>query len=124
MARGTGGFVEYPVGRVDDIRAAGRQIVDVAGRRVGVLSVGDEFFAVRDKCPHRGAALCLGTVSGTFLQSDPQDYRYGRHERVIRCPWHGWEFDLDSGRSLLEPDRTRVRVYPTSVRDGTVYVSL
>jgi 3-phenylpropionate/trans-cinnamate dioxygenase ferredoxin subunit len=39
---------------------------------------------------------------------------------VIRCPWHGWEFDLESGRSLLEPDRYGLRTYRVTVEDGDV----
>jgi 3-phenylpropionate/trans-cinnamate dioxygenase ferredoxin subunit len=41
---------------------------------------------------------------------------------VLRCPWHGWEFDLDTGRSLMTPTRVGIRTYPVSVRDGTVMV--
>jgi 3-phenylpropionate/trans-cinnamate dioxygenase ferredoxin subunit len=41
---------------------------------------------------------------------------------VIRCPWHGWEFDLDTGRSLLEPDRIGVKVYRVTVDEDTVVV--
>ncbi len=95
-------------------------MVDVDGRRIGVLSVGDEFFAVRDRCPHRGAPVCEGIVGGTLVASPPHEYVYGRHDRVLRCPWHGWEFDLDTGRSLLEPDRVGVKTYEVTVRDGTV----
>lgn len=116
--------VEHPVGSVDELRAEGCRFVEVCGRRIGVLSVGDDFFAVRDRCPHRGAPVCQGTVSGTFLPAGPHEYVYGRHDRVLRCPWHGWEFDLETGRSLLEPDRYRVRVYPVAVRDGVVLVDV
>jgi nitrite reductase (NADH) small subunit len=112
--------VEHPVGTVEELRAVGRRVVEIDGRRIGILSVGEEFFAVRDRCPHRGASLCQGSVGGTFVASSPQEFHYGRHDRVIRCPWHGWEFDLDTGRSLLEPDRVGVKTYEVSVRDGTV----
>jgi nitrite reductase (NADH) small subunit len=110
------------VATVEELRAAKRLVVDLGGRSIVVLSVGDRFYAVRDRCPHRGAALCEGTVNGTFVASSPQEYRYGMDESVVRCPWHGWEFDLDTGRSLLEPDAVRVRVFRTSVQDGTVVV--
>jgi 3-phenylpropionate/trans-cinnamate dioxygenase ferredoxin subunit len=42
----------------------------------------------------------------------------------MRCPWHGWEFDIASGRSLFDPDGVRVRNYPVTVEDGTVIVEL
>jgi 3-phenylpropionate/trans-cinnamate dioxygenase ferredoxin subunit len=41
-------------------------------------------------------------------------------QRVIRCPWHGWEFDLETGRSLLEPRRFGLRTFRVSQDDGQV----
>jgi 3-phenylpropionate/trans-cinnamate dioxygenase ferredoxin subunit len=112
--------MEHRIGAVDDVRRDGCRIVEVNGRQVGVISVDDEFFAVFDRCPHMGAAMCRGTLSGTFLPGPPHELDYGKHERVIRCPWHGWEFDLETGRSLLEPDRVGLMVYPVTVEDGEV----
>jgi 3-phenylpropionate/trans-cinnamate dioxygenase ferredoxin subunit len=39
---------------------------------------------------------------------------------MVRCPWHGWEFDLRTGRSWFDPERTRVRSYPVTVHRGVV----
>ncbi len=33
----------------------------------------------------------------------------------MRCPWHGWEFDILTGQSLYNPHRVRVRRYVGSV---------
>jgi 3-phenylpropionate/trans-cinnamate dioxygenase ferredoxin subunit len=89
-----------------------------------VISVDDEFFAIHDRCPHMGASMCEGTLCGTFVAAAPTELVYGRHDRVIRCPWHGWEFDLESGRSLLEPRRYGLKTYPVSVEDGVVVVDI
>jgi len=112
--------MEHPVGTVEELRRDGCRVVDVGGRQVGVISVGDEFFAVHDRCPHMGASMCTGSLGGTFVAGDPHQYVYGRDGRVLRCPWHGWEFDLESGRSLLEPERVGLRTYRVDVRDGQV----
>ena len=98
--------------------------MSVRGIRVGVLSVDGQFFALRNKCPHKGAPLCEGTVGGTFLPSRPNEYVYGMDNKVIRCPWHGWEFDLTTGKSLFEPDDVRVKVYRVSVENGDVFLHL
>ena len=108
------------VGTVEEVRRDGCRLVEVAGRPVGVVSVDDEFFAFHDRCPHMGPSMCRGTVSGTFVASAPHEFVYGKHDRVIRCPWHGWEFDLETGRSLLEPDRVGLKTYRVSVQDGHV----
>ena len=112
--------MQLRVGTVDDVRREGCRVVEVAGRPVGVLSVGERFFAVHDRCPHMGAPMCAGTVGGTLVASAPHELVYGRHDRVLRCPWHGWEFDLETGRSLLEPARIGLRTYRVTVEDGYV----
>jgi nitrite reductase (NADH) small subunit len=112
--------MEVRVGTVDDVRRDGCRVVDVAGRPVGVISVGEEFYAVGDRCPHMGASMCTGSLGGTFVPSEPHELVYGMTDRVLRCPWHGWEFDLASGRSLLEPDRIGLVTYRVSQEDGQV----
>jgi nitrite reductase (NADH) small subunit len=115
-----GGFVEVRVGAAEDVRRDGCRVVQVHGHPVGVISVGDEFFAVADRCPHMGAAMCTGSLGGTFVPSDPQELVYGMDQGVIRCPWHGWEFDLATGRSLLEPRRYGLKTYRVTQDDGQV----
>jgi nitrite reductase (NADH) small subunit len=114
--------MRHPVGTVGEVRSDGCRVVDIDGRPVGVISVDDEFFAIYDHCPHMGASMCSGTVCGTFVAAGPHELVYGKHDRVIRCPWHGWEFDLETGRSLLEPRRIGLKTYPVSVEDGVVVV--
>ena len=89
--------MEYRVGTVDELRRDRCRIVDVEGRRVGVLSIGDRFYAIHDRCPHMGPSMCSGTVSGTFVAAAPHDLVYGKDDAVIRCPWHGSMFRLTDG---------------------------
>lgn len=124
----------YVVGRVGEIPPGSRTIVDVAGRSVGVFNVGGTFYALRNACPHQGGPLCLGRIRGTTLPSAPGEYVYGREGEIIRCPWHGWEFDVTTGRTLVDPARLRVRrydvtvepppaeTYPVTVEEGLVVV--
>ena len=112
--------MKHRIGPVEELQGEGCHRVQVGGRQIALFSVGGRFYAVRDRCPHKGASLCGGTIGGTFLASSPQEYLYGQQDQVLRCPWHGWEFDLESGRSLLEPNDVSVRTYPVSVEDGVV----
>jgi 3-phenylpropionate/trans-cinnamate dioxygenase ferredoxin subunit len=112
--------VEVVVGAVEDVRREGCRIVEVSGRPVGVISVGEEFYAVSDRCPHMGASMCAGSLGGTFVASEPHELCYGMDDRVLRCPWHGWEFDLETGRSLLEPRRYGLRTFRVTEADGQV----
>ncbi|MCA9878526.1 MAG: Rieske 2Fe-2S domain-containing protein, partial [Thermomicrobiales bacterium] len=84
----------YVVAPVDEIPPGERLIVDIAGRSIGVFNVKGEFFALRNRCPHQGGPLCTGPVGGFVSSSGPGDYHLARHGEILRCPWHGWEFDI------------------------------
>lgn len=103
---------KHIIGTVDEIPPGERKIVDVNGRSIGVYNVAGEFFAVRNRCPHQGGPLCEGRIVG-FLKCDRPGapYEYLRKGEIIRCPWHGWEYDLKSGQSWVDPASVRVRNY-------------
>jgi nitrite reductase (NADH) small subunit len=88
-----------------------------------VFNVHGTFVAVLNVCPHELAPVCLGAVRGTALASMPGEYRWGREGEILACPWHGWEFDLLTGRALADT-RKRLRLYPVVVREDTVHVFL
>jgi len=92
-----------------------REIIQVGRQSIGVFNVDGEFFALRNHCPHQGAPLCLGMISGTTLPGKPYEYEYGRENEIITCPWHGWEFELATGASVFNPHRVRVRSYAVTV---------
>jgi nitrite reductase/ring-hydroxylating ferredoxin subunit len=114
----------HVVARVAELPPGERRIVEIEGRSIGVFNVDGEFHALRNTCPHQGAPLCRGSLNGTARSSRPGEYQWVSEGEVLRCPWHGWEFDLTTGRSLFDPEGTRVRRYPLSVRDGLVLVEL
>ena len=105
----------HPVCRVEELPPGERKIVEIAGRSIGVFNVDGEFHAIRNACPHQLAPLCRGTVSGTTLPSRPNEFQYGCEGRIIRCPWHGWEFDLTTGQSVFNPHKVRVKSYQVAV---------
>ncbi len=98
-----------------DLPVGERRIVEIDGKSIGVFNVNGSYHAIRNSCPHQLAPLCLGPVSGTTLPSKPGEYNYGREGEIIRCPWHGWEFDITTGRSVFNPHRCRVRSYQVTV---------
>ena len=104
-----------------DLPPGSRVIRDLDGKSFGVFNVAGRFVALHNRCPHSGGALCLGPVTGTTLASEDFGYAYGLEGRVLPCAWHRWEFELETGRSLVDP-RIRARTYPVAVEDGDVYV--
>jgi 3-phenylpropionate/trans-cinnamate dioxygenase ferredoxin subunit len=111
------------VARADEFPVGSRKILRIGGREIGVFHTSAGLFAVRNSCPHQAAPLCLGTVTGTTLPSKPGEYVWGMEGQVLRCPWHGWEFDLQTGLGLYDPYKhERVATYEVRVEDGDVVV--
>lgn len=88
-----------------------RKIVEIGGISIGVFNVNGTYYALRNRCPHQGAPLCQGSLKGMALPSLPGEYLWAREGEILRCPWHGWEFDVTTGRSVCSPQRVRVRAY-------------
>lgn len=106
------------VGTVAELPPGSRKLVEVVGRSIGVFNVGGEFFALRNSCPHQGGPLCVGHLTGFVTATAPGVYDYSREGEILRCPWHGWEFDVRTGRSWFDPAKVRVRRYEVAVVDA------
>ncbi len=87
-----------------------------------MFNLGGEYFALRDRCPHQGGSLCLGRQTGLVTSARPGEYTTSRRNEIIRCPWHGWEFDIRTGQSWFDPRAVRVRRYDVSVEPGAALV--
>ena len=111
-------MARYVIATTRELPPGTSKIVNVAGRSIGVFNVKGEYFALKNVCPHQGAPLCLGEVTGTLLPSRPGEFVYGRDGEIVRCPWHGWEFDIKTGKSFFNPHRVRVRTYEVTVESG------
>ncbi len=79
------------------------------------------FYALHDRCPHRGGSLCAGPLTGTTAVDDQGGVRYERAGRIVRCSWHGWEFDVTTGQALADP-RTRARSYEVEQIGAELYL--
>jgi nitrite reductase (NADH) small subunit len=79
--------------------------IHVKGREFALYNVDGQFYAIDDRCPHRGAPLGAGTCD---------------HGSVY-CALHGWEFDLKTGACLSNAEKP-VKTYPTRVENGQVQI--
>jgi len=106
---------KHVVAKVDEIAVGGRKIVEINGRSIGIFNIAGEFYALLNRCPHAGAELCKGTIAGIRQSDKPGEYDYSRPGEIIRCPWHGWEFDIKTGKSWFDPKKVRVKPYAVTV---------
>ena len=101
-----------------EIAAGGRKLVSIAGRDIGLFNLGGAFYALSNRCPHAGGSLCEGFVTGIAVSGGPNDYRMERKGEILRCPWHGWEFDIKTGQSWCDPNSLRARQFAVKVEAG------
>jgi NAD(P)H-dependent nitrite reductase small subunit len=81
--------------------------VDVGGRSVALFNVEGVFYALVNRCPHRGGPLGQGFVEGS----------------QVSCPWHNWTFDVTTGENVASAD-IFVERHEVKVEDGHVYVKV
>lgn len=116
---------QQEVGKLADFPTGEFRIVAVGAREIGIIRLASgEYRAVLNHCPHRGAPICKGKVGGTWPPCEPGQLTYDMEGGVLVCPWHGYEFDLKTGNELYQPKPSRLRMFPVTIRNGSVYVEL
>jgi len=95
------------VAKVADVPAGEIRQVDAGGRPIALANVGGTFRAIDGTCLHRGGPLGEGTLEGT----------------VVTCPWHGWQFDVQTGKSTLNP-AAGVGCFAVELRGDEVFVDV
>jgi nitrite reductase (NADH) small subunit len=81
--------------------------IQLEGTTIAVANVGGQFHAVNNTCLHRGGPLGQGSLQGN----------------IVTCPWHGWSFDVTSGR-VTHNQVGGVACYPVELRGEDVYVDI
>ncbi len=101
---------------VSDLPPGTRRIAETGdGISIGVFNIDGTLYALRNICPHRKAPLCKGQLTGRVTSDGPGHWQMSEPSDVLRCPWHGWEFDIRTGRSVFNPHKLRVMAYDVTV---------
>jgi nitrite reductase (NADH) small subunit len=90
---------EVPPGMVRELQ--------LDGKVIALSNVGGKLYAINNVCLHRGGPLGEGELSG----------------QVVTCPWHGWQYDVTSGKLVTNP-AVGVETYPVELRGDDVYVDV
>jgi 3-phenylpropionate/trans-cinnamate dioxygenase ferredoxin component len=95
---------------VGDVKPGAAKRVDVEGRRLCVVHIGDDWYVVGDECSHADYSLSEGDV--------------WEDDREIECPKHGSTFSLTTGDPQTLPATQPVPVYEVRVEGDDVVVTL
>ena len=116
------------VGRVEEFPAQGHKVVAVGDTLVGVFRLEESFYAWHNECPHQGGPVCQGRLFRRVTEPVAADgtvhgRSYDAQAVNIVCPWHGYEYDVRTGR---HPGNPKVRLRPVEIRveNGEVLLDL
>jgi len=112
--------------RVDEVTG---EILPVTSSRGTILLIrlpSGAIKAVTSRCPHQGADLAYGCLTGLSHGDRPNQVELDRPGEILRCPWHGFEFDLVSGVSVIDRGRARLRLrqFTVEIENDEVFVVL
>lgn len=107
--------MQYVVGTVAQFEERHAKIVQLDNRTIGVYRIDDEYYALRNYCPHQGAPLCAGKVLPDLTADRAGRVDVDESTWFVACPWHGWEYDIRTGQSYFGADHPPARGYPVSV---------
>ena len=109
-----------------ELAERGRTLVQIGDREIGVFWLNGHARAYENRCRHQGGPVCTGIVIGKLVARLAADQTVIREELSedeihLVCPWHGWEYNLETGEMAVDK-RYRLHGFETTVRDGEVFV--
>jgi nitrite reductase/ring-hydroxylating ferredoxin subunit len=122
-----GAVDEIAVGALNDMADGDYRIFAVETVEVGVFRLGDRVVAYENTCPHAGGPVCQGKIFNRveeLLTPEKKSLglRFSKRRNVV-CPWHGYEFDIETGCHPGDP-AVRLKPVKVDVRDGQIFIKL
>lgn len=100
-------MTQYRAAAVADVPpGTGRELI-IEGKVVALYHVDGVFYAIDGVCPHAGGPLGQGML----------------RRNIVTCPWHGWQFDVTTGRHCLT-NHIRAAKYDVEIRGEEVFIEL
>jgi nitrite reductase (NADH) small subunit len=116
------------VSKADDLKEGERKIISHGAQEIGVIRANGALYAYTNLCPHQGGPACEGLLVHKVEEIIAEDktyrgMRFNEDILHIVCPWHGWEFDIATGRCAGD-GKFGLRKHNAFERDGVVYVTV
>ena len=95
------------VGKTAEVAQGTIREFQVNGKAIAVAHVGGAFYGISNTCLHQGGPLGAGPLEGN----------------IVTCPWHGWEYDVTTGKIKLNAT-VGVPCYRVEVRGDEIFVDV
>lgn len=118
----------YHVMAEDRLDEGERVRISIEDQNIAIFKVNGEHYAIQNYCLHQGASMCDGEVLyPSYMESTETetswDLSQNQEVPTVACPWHAWEYDLETGDHVA-PTNYTLSTYETVVEDGELYVKI
>lgn len=110
-------------GTLAEIQEGRFTIREFGNRSVGATLHRGKLIVVLNFCPHAGAPICSGKIIPKQIFDASHELTLDAEHPVLRCPWHGWEFSLENGRTVVE-SRLRLAYLEFEIDEGSIFVMI
>ena len=116
------------VAEAENVPPGQSMLVTVNGKEVALFNVEGRFYAIGNRCPHRSGPLVRGRVETVPCRAAPESVPDAggavagtETTLAVRCPIHGWLFELATGRCLTRPSAS-TPVFPVTCQAGELFL--
>jgi len=96
------------VAKSEELKPDQMKLIHIAGKRIVIARTESGYVAFEDHCSHRGGSLAGGAmICGT-----------------VQCPWHGSQFDVQTGEVKVGPAKVAIRTYATQQIGDEIFLSV
>lgn len=119
-------MTRHLVGQLSDFPDPSVRVVEVDGQEIGVFRFQGRVYAHRNHCLHQGGPVCEGTLLGKVEAIVAPDrtvrgQRFSEDELHIVCPWHGYEYDVATGRCAADA-ALQLESYAVQVKGDEIWL--
>jgi len=120
-------MTEILIGKASELKEGDRLIVKTSKGEVGLFVDRGQFYAYANMCPHQGGPACEGILINEVVDVIASDRTYQGQtfsdERHFVCPWHGYEFKLETGECNANK-KLKVKKFAVVQKGEDVYVKI
>ncbi len=108
-------------GTLEELEVGRFCIREIGKRSIGVTLHQGQPIAILNYCPHAGSPMCRGPIVPKLQINKDNTLGHDEENPVVRCPWHGWEFDLKTGIAVI-PSRLKLAHFAVEVENNQIYI--
>jgi nitrite reductase (NADH) small subunit len=116
---------EIMIGHCGEFADGDYRVLAIGELEIGIFRLNGRFVAYENRCPHRGGPVCQGKLFNGVEEiirpaQTSRGLRFGQARHVV-CPWHGYEFNLETGQHPGDP-RVHLRQISVRIADNAIYI--